>query len=168
MSNITDDDKINNRTITAHIESPQKFYNEVDNNQKNLPDDDLLEHIHEIEEYFKDTEDTFSTPSDDVQFRDKSDGHIESFDASPSLPPPPRPTSVFPYMETIQRFSKYKNMLIFNAENFIKEHVPRLPEGAFEHHHPNEGKAKTTLKTAEEPQRHVRIIQISQINIANF
>ena len=173
VSNITDDDKINNQNagtssaMESYIEPPHKIFDEIDktlqhspDNRNNLPDDDLLEHIHEIEEYFKDDGDTFIT--DDVQIRDKSDEPlVESFDASPSLPPPPRPTSVFPYMETLQRFSTYKNMLIFSAENFIKDHVPRLPEGAFEHHHhQNEGKVKTTLKSTEEPQGNVRIYYI--------
>lgn len=129
VSNITDDDKLNatNRPSTS---------------SQNVPDDDLIENIQEIKQYLRRTSDAINldTPS----LRD----YEESFDRVPSLPPPPRPTSAkHPYLDKLHRLSTFKDMLVFNAESFIKEKVPRIPEGMFEHHS-KEKEIKTTPTAA--------------------
>ena len=119
ISNITDDDKL--------ISVKQQIADEIDKNQattlmQNTPDDDLIDNIEDIKDYLRRTSDT-------TNLRDYD------FDSVPPLPPPPRPTSTkHPYLDKLHRLSTFKDMLVLNAENFIKENVPRIPEGMFEHH----------------------------------
>lgn len=126
ISNITDDDKLNSTKL--------RVPDEIDNtrplsSKKNVPDDDLIEHIDEIEEYLRKTSDAHELDSPVLR---SDDVH---FDQVPSLPPPPRPTSTkHPYLDKLNRLSTFKDMLVYNAEAYIKEKVPRLPEGMFEHH----------------------------------
>ncbi|CRL05141.1 CLUMA_CG017985, isoform A [Clunio marinus] len=126
FKNITDDDKLKSMN--------EPIYDEIDaskhasTSQDIEPDDDLIENINEIKEYLRKT-------SADLELDSPILRHTgENFDRVPSLPPPPRPTSTkHPYLEKLNRLSTFKDMLIFNTENFIKEKVPRLPEGMFEH-----------------------------------
>lgn len=60
------------------------------------------------------------------------------------MPPPPRPQSgVHPYWN---RLSNIKDMMIYSAESFIKEKIPRIPEGMFEHHLTHENEADENEK----------------------
>lgn len=98
------------------------------------PDDDLIENIHEIREYL--------TSMDSIDYVEINEE--ESLDQVPSLPPPPRPTSTkHPYLDKLHRLSQFKDMLIYDAEKFIKEKVPRLPSKYFEHEI-NEKEIKTS------------------------
>lgn len=125
VSNITDDDKLN----AANLRVPDKVdRNRPSTSSQNVPDDDLMDNIDEIKAYLRKTS---NADLDDST----SNIYVEvDFDRVPSLPPPPRPTSTkHPYLDKLNRLSTFKDMLVFNAENFIKENVPRLPEGMFEH-----------------------------------
>lgn len=124
VSNITDDDKLN----SAKLQVPD----EVDDtsrpsSKQNVPDDDLLENIDEIKQYLRKTSNAEDLDSPNLRLYDE--------DIVPSLPPPPRPTSTrHPLIDKLNRMSTFKDMLVFNAEAFIKDNVPRLPDGMFEHH----------------------------------
>lgn len=126
VSNITDDDKINSAKLTVPDEVDA---NRPSSSQENVPDDDLMENIDEIKEYLRKT-------SADLELESPTLRNLEeNFDQVPSLPPPPRPTSTkHPYLDKLNRLSTFKDMLVFNAETFIKEKIPRIPEGMFEHH----------------------------------
>lgn len=127
VSNITDDDKlisVNKFQVPDEVDTDRPS-----SSNQNVPDDDLIENIDEIKEYLRKTSN--AADLDSPTLRDLE----EDFDRVPSLPPPPRPTSTkHPYLDKLHRLSTFKDMLLFNAENFIKENVPRLPEGVFEHH----------------------------------
>ncbi|CAO1431411.1 unnamed protein product [Diamesa serratosioi] len=111
------------------------YPDEVDSEVKrrNVPED-----IEEIKEYLRRTNDEVDNEDDDEEDNESTILRNENvhFDRTPSLPPPPQPTSKFPYMYSLHRISTFKDMLIFNAESFIKDKVPRIPDGLFEHHHP--------------------------------
>lgn len=127
VSNITDDDKL---ITVARLQVADEIDSEQPSSSKqNVPDDDLLENIDEIKVYLRKTSNADDLDSPSMLEYD------ERFDQVPSLPPPPRPTSAkHPYLDKLHRLSTFKDMLLFNAENFIKEKVPRIPEGLFEHH----------------------------------
>lgn len=131
VSNITDDDKLN----SLKHENNSHVADEIDvrpstSQCENSPDDDLFDNIEDIKEYLRRTADDVERIVTPVTPRQ------EYFDRIPSMPPPPRPNSIFnsvnkhPYLS---RLSSFKDMLIFNAESFIKEKIPRIPEGMFEH-----------------------------------
>ena len=125
VSNITDDDKMN----AVKLRVPDEIDRRPSTSTRNLPDDDLMDSIDEIKEYLRRTNDSIGldSPSSNVT--------SQNFDHVPSLPPPPTPTSTkHPYLEKLNRLSTFKDLLVFNAETFIKERVPRIPEGMFEHH----------------------------------
>jgi XK-related protein len=123
IGNITDDDKLNS---TNHQVPDEIDTSRASSSQQNVPDDDLMDNIEEIKEYLRKT----STDLDS----DSSVLRQSAFDRVPSLPPPPRPTSTkHPYLDKLHRISTFKDMLVFNAESFIKEKIPRIPEGMFEH-----------------------------------
>lgn len=124
VSNITDDDKLN----SAKLRVPDEVDRTSSENQ-NVPDEDLIENIDEIKQYLRRNQDLEEEGSPTSRITE------EDFNRVPSLPPPPRPTSTkHPYLDKLTRLSTFKDMLVFNAENYIKENVPRLPEGMFEHH----------------------------------
>uniref|UniRef100_A0A7G3B391 XK-related protein n=1 Tax=Lutzomyia longipalpis TaxID=7200 RepID=A0A7G3B391_LUTLO len=68
----------------------------------------------------------------------EEDGELDNFDAVPKSAPPPRPdlppfraTQFF--LEPLNRFSTIKDMFLVNAELYIKENVPRLPQKVLNH-----------------------------------
>lgn len=131
VSNITDDDKLNSMKHENNGHVPDEIDACPSTSQHGIsPDDDLFDNIDEIKEYLRKT-------ADEAEQIDTPATHHEYFDRIPSMPPPPRPNSLFngvnkhPYLN---RLSSFKDMLIFNAESFIKEKIPRIPEGMFEHH----------------------------------
>lgn len=125
ISNITDDDKLN----SVKQQTADEIHVKQQTLSRDVLDDDLVEHIEDIEEYLRKTSDTINLDTPTLR------EHDENFDRVPSLPPPPRPTSTkHPYLDKLHRLSTFKDMLVFNAENFIKDNVPRIPEGMFEHH----------------------------------
>lgn len=115
--------------ITAQSEIPDEVDSEIIKRTNDTNHD-----IEEIKEYLRQTNDEDGDDEDNESaiLRNKE----VNFDRTPSLPPPPQPTSKFPYMYSLHRISTFKDMLIFNAESFIKDKVPRIPDGLFEHHHP--------------------------------
>lgn len=63
---------------------------------------------------------------------------LDNFDAVPKSAPPPRPdlppfraTQFF--LEPLNRFSTIKDMFLVNAEIYLKENVPRLPQKILNH-----------------------------------
>lgn len=61
------------------------------------------------------------------------DNNQTNLDFSPDHPPPPPPHLKDFIFNQFNRFSTFKDMLVMNAELYIKEHVPRLPDKLFEH-----------------------------------
>ena len=126
------------KNITMEAENSKQSVavpDEVDTETKRINvQNDSIDEIEEIKVYLRQTndEDDDDEDNESAVLRNQD----VSFDRSPSLPPPPQPTSKFPYMYSLHRISTFKDMLIFNAESFIKEKVPRIPDGLFEHHHP--------------------------------
>lgn len=127
VGNITGDDKLKTSNIVYgydEFEHP----NSPSNTHQSLPDDNLVENINEIKEYLRQTDEESI-----VEMRQHDPNH--EFDRVPSLPAPPIPTSAkHTYLNTLNRLSTFKNMMIFNAETFIKEKIPRIPEGMFDHY----------------------------------
>lgn len=123
VSNITDDDKlitVQRLQIPDEVDSPRP-----ESSKGNVPDDDLIENIDEIKEYLRKISNAEELDSSSML----------DYTSVPSLPPPPRPTSAkHPYLDKLHQLSTLKDMMLFNAENFIKEKVPRIPEGMFESH----------------------------------
>lgn len=148
VSNITDDDKINSININ-------KTADEIDTNRPstsacskhNIPDD-LLDNIDEIKEYLRRTasdEEELDSPT--IIMRND----VENFTRVPSIAPPLPPHAPSYFDTTLNRLSTFKDMLIHNAESFIKEKIPRLPEDLFEHH-PNDNKSNNK-KEFSSPQQ---------------
>lgn len=79
---------------------------------------------------------------------DVDDNNQTNLDFSPDHPPPPPPDITHFIFNQFNRFSTYKDMLVMNAELYIKEHVPRLPDKLFEHE--NSHKLPTETKAADE------------------
>lgn len=143
--NYTDDDKFNEQstslirpdTVDNNNPDPSVLIERSPSSKRsNVPDDDLMEHINEIKNYIHESGDAVDIPSVSSESPVTRGSSINyTYDRVPSMAPPPRPTSLFPSLQPLNRLSTWKDMLLFNAENMIKEHVPRLPAGAFEHHH---------------------------------
>uniref|UniRef100_A0A6E8V4Y0 XK-related protein n=1 Tax=Anopheles coluzzii TaxID=1518534 RepID=A0A6E8V4Y0_ANOCL len=97
---------------------------------------DTVEELQAMDHYLRSTEDVrgYATDGSDDEYL-KPDG----FDAVPKRPAPPTPEAA---AGMFHRVSVFRHMLLFNAEAFIKEKVPRLPEGMFEHANPREGSRK--------------------------
>lgn len=119
--NVTDDDKLEEIQLLPPI-----WERAIQNRHRNQnpADEDLIE---DMSSYLRRTgqlEQKEAAVTEQVTNEDPI-----KFDRSPSFPPPPRPTSIF----STQQLSRVKDMLIFDAEKFIIEHVPRLPPGLFDH-----------------------------------
>ncbi|KAG5669999.1 hypothetical protein PVAND_000287 [Polypedilum vanderplanki] len=124
VSNITDDDKLYSMRNKVDTHRPST------STQRNVPDDDLLDNIEEIKEYLRRTAEVDEVDEIDTPPVLRNTTNEDNFDRIPSIPPPPRPKS----HSTLNRLSTFKDMLIFEAESFIKAKVPRIPEGMFEHY----------------------------------
>lgn len=140
FQSITDDDKIRNAKVKFSPNKDEIFsYDEVDgdfeekklnrlfsSDSNNIPDDDLMENIDDIKNYIRQTD---GEPAIRLSKR------TSNYDAVPQLPPPPTPpdTDRFHVREALHRLSSFKERMVLNTENYIKEHVPRLPAGLFEH-----------------------------------
>lgn len=143
--NTTDDDKIENSKqkiqtiIKADVNIPctsqlpeesnvelRSYKRLKSTSDRNIPDDDMLDHIEDMKSYLRKHGDDVppSTPSEH-----SNDELNTVFDRTPSFPPPPRPTSL--YLPPFMNVFKIKDMLVFNAQNMIKTHVPHLPAGFF-------------------------------------
>lgn len=126
VRNITDDDKLKNST-DSEIDT-----NRPSTSKQNFADEDLLGNIDEIKEYLRRT----ANEMDEIDTPTLRNINNVDFDRVPSHDPPPTP---HPYISgTFNRLSTFKDMLIFNAESFIKDKIPRIPEGFFEHHNKDE------------------------------
>ncbi|XP_058811400.1 uncharacterized protein LOC131676301 [Topomyia yanbarensis] len=115
--NYTDDDKL---TVSDTVDSlsPTVSFKQ-----------DLIENIDDIREYVRRTDDSKLEGTDENSDDEYLDPVlVETYDQSPRTPAPPTPAAYI-----LNRASMLKNVFVFNAENFIKDHVPRLPEGLFEH-----------------------------------
>lgn len=146
INNCTDDDKLEahtgvQRKIQVDLERPSTskglVQDEIDMDvelrkkkklqtfrKTNMPDDDILYHIQDMKVYLREQGDYVpSTPSE-------KSIEVTNFDRSPSLPPPPRPTSL--YLPPFVKLGKLKDMILFDAQNLIKTHVPHLPPGLFD------------------------------------
>lgn len=126
--NSTDDDKMGLVALDRPSTSKEGMEVELRNKHEtfrksNMPDDDILNHIQDMKEYLREQgDDVPSTPS-------IKSIEVNNFDRSPSLPPPPRPTSL--YLPPFMKLTKFKDMLWFDAQHLIKTHVPHLPPGLF-------------------------------------
>lgn len=117
LPNITDDDK-----LLAAATDEDAVLLRRDNSYHEIAD--LMDNVHEIKEYLRSIESI-----DYVEINEDVD-----LDQVPTLPPPPTPTSTkHPYLDKLHRLSQYKDMLVFDAREFIKSNVPRLPSKLFEH-----------------------------------
>ncbi|XP_055586477.1 uncharacterized protein LOC129739102 [Uranotaenia lowii] len=117
--NFTDDDKLYVPDTVDSLSSPSVSFKQ-----------DLIENIHEIHDYVRRTDDhklaaQSRFDSSDEEYEDPITA--DHLDKSPRTPAPPTPAAY-----VLQRASMLKNIFVFDASNFIKDHVPRLPEGMFE------------------------------------
>jgi hypothetical protein len=145
VSNITDDDKLNSMRNELDAHRPS-----TSSQPRSPPDDDLMDNIEEIKEYLRQT--AAADDDDEIDSPVLRAKGSDNFDRIPSLPPPPRPKS------HLNRLSTFKDMLIFNAESFIKEKIPRIPEGIFEHGKRDEEKqAKMAASRSTSPTEAVNI-----------
>lgn len=129
ISNITDDDKLKSSKLRVPDEVDDS---RPSSSRRNVPDDDLMENVEEMKSYLKklESDENIYEELDSPNLR----VHRGDFDQVPDLPPPPRPTSTkHPYIAKLHRLSTFKDMLVFNTESFIKEKIPRIPVGMFEH-----------------------------------
>ncbi|XP_053682000.1 uncharacterized protein LOC128732707 [Sabethes cyaneus] len=116
--NFTDDDKL---TVSDTVDSlsPTVSFKQ-----------DLIDNIDDIREYVRRTDDAKigAAPIDSSDEEYEDSVLEETFDQSPRTPAPPTPAAYI-----MNRASVLKDIFVFNTENFIKDHVPRLPKGLFEH-----------------------------------
>ncbi|XP_062537338.1 uncharacterized protein LOC134205750 [Armigeres subalbatus] len=115
--NYTDDDKL---TVSDTVDSlsPTVSFKK-----------DLVENIEDIRDFIRRTDDSklaFNANSSDDEYEDPI--YAEVFDKSPQTPAPPTPVAYL-----AKRASMFRNFFVFDTENFIKDHVPRLPEKLFDH-----------------------------------
>ncbi|XP_055551140.1 uncharacterized protein LOC129733349 [Wyeomyia smithii] len=116
--NFTDDDKL---TVSDTVDSlsPTVSFKQ-----------DLIDNIDEIRDYVRRTDDAKIEAAPAEASDDEYEDPVfdETFDQSPRTPAPPTPAAYI-----MHRASALKDIFVFNTENFIKDHVPRLPKGLFEH-----------------------------------
>ncbi|KAL1400987.1 hypothetical protein pipiens_006981 [Culex pipiens pipiens] len=114
-ANYTDDDKLE-VADTVDSQSPTVSFKR-----------DLVEHIDEIRQYVRQTDDlklsTIPADSSDEEYENPVE-----LDKPPRTPAPPTPAA-----NVLKRASVLRDIFVFDVECFIKSHVPRLPEGMFEH-----------------------------------
>uniref|UniRef100_A0A182QR51 XK-related protein n=1 Tax=Anopheles farauti TaxID=69004 RepID=A0A182QR51_9DIPT len=124
--NYTDDDKLQ---VSDTVDGSETVKLRSTGRSVSFKLRDTIEELEEMDHYLRSTEDirNMTDDSDDEYLKP------DSFDAVPKKLAPPTPEAnggVF------HRVSVFRNMLLHNAEAFIKEKVPRLPEGMFEHGEP--------------------------------
>lgn len=130
--NYTDDDKL---TVSDTVDSlsPTVSFKQ-----------DLVENIEDIRDYIRRTDDSklaAIVDNSDDEYEDPI--YAEIFDKSPRTPAPPTPAAYL-----AKRASMLKNFFVFDTENFIKDHVPRLPGNLFEH---SERKSTPAPAASDEP-----------------
>lgn len=81
---------------------------------------------------------------------DIDDNNQANLDFSPDHPPPPPPDLKHFIFNQFNRLSTFKDMLVMNAELYIKEHVPRLPDTLFEHEPTHKSAPAAEGKPADE------------------
>ncbi|XP_053673688.1 uncharacterized protein LOC128723945 [Anopheles nili] len=99
---------------------------------------DTVDELKEMDNYLRSVEDlrNYTDDSDDEYLKP------DNFDAIPKKLPPPTPEA---NTGVLHRVSIFRNMLLHNAETFLKENVPRLPERMFhEKHHEKQTEQKQT------------------------
>ncbi|XP_049532165.1 uncharacterized protein LOC125949293 [Anopheles darlingi] len=95
---------------------------------------DTEQELKAMAQYLHDGDDG-SGALDSITEVDSDDEYLkpDNFDAVPKRAAPPTPETS---NGVFQRMSVFRNMLLYNAEAFIKERVPRLPEKMFDHGQP--------------------------------
>lgn len=88
-----------------------------------------------------------------IEYENESNNDIDdnnqiNLDFSPDQPPPPPPDLKHFISHQFNRLSTFKDMIVMNAELYIKEHVPRLPDNLFEHEK-HKSSDQTTMKPDE-------------------
>uniref|UniRef100_A0A182MIQ1 XK-related protein n=1 Tax=Anopheles culicifacies TaxID=139723 RepID=A0A182MIQ1_9DIPT len=137
--NFTDDDKLHEINVfdtVDRVETRQR----PSGRSVSFKLRDTIEELQEMDHYLRSTEDIRNVTDDSDDEYLKPD----EFDAVPKKPAPPTPEAT-PGM--FHRVSVFRNMLLFNAEAFIKEKVPRLPEGMFDHTETNRTAKRKVVET---------------------
>uniref|UniRef100_A0A182KH14 XK-related protein n=1 Tax=Anopheles christyi TaxID=43041 RepID=A0A182KH14_9DIPT len=122
--NFTDDDKLQEYSLppdTVDVSQARPSGRSVSFKLR-----DTIDELQEMDHYLRSTEDVRGVTDDSDDEYLKPD----EFDAVPKKPAPPTPDAS---ASMFHRVSVFRHMLLLNAEAFIKEKVPRLPEGMFEH-----------------------------------
>uniref|UniRef100_A0A182R754 XK-related protein n=1 Tax=Anopheles funestus TaxID=62324 RepID=A0A182R754_ANOFN len=123
--NFTDDDKLHEfhapDTVDRVGSKPRQTGRSVSFKLR-----DTVEELQEMDHYLRSTEDIRNVTDDSDDEYLKPD----DFDAVPKKRAPPTPEAA---TGMFHRVSVFRNMLLYNAEAFIKEKVPRLPERMFDH-----------------------------------
>ncbi|KFB40903.1 hypothetical protein ZHAS_00008452 [Anopheles sinensis] len=162
-ANFTDDAKLE---ISDTVDGEEGFKPRTTGRSVSFKLQDTVQEINEMDHYLRSTEDirNYTDDSDDEYLKP------DEFDAVPKKPAPPTPDAT-----VFQRVSVFRHMLLYNAEAFIKEKVPRLPQGMFDHH--QEASKKTARKDQTEadqtdgdaislPCRRQTIVGLEQDDIA--
>ncbi|XP_052867717.1 uncharacterized protein LOC128273727 [Anopheles cruzii] len=150
--NFTDDDKVGMVTVDT-----------VDHNSGRAPRAgrgvsfklrDTEEELYAMEQYLRSTEDL-----QHIGEADSDDEYLkpDNFDAVPKRTAPPAPEA-----NVFHRVSVYRNMLLHNAETFIKDRVPRLPEKLFDHGPPSTVLDETDGDRLSLPSRRRTIVGLEQ------
>ncbi|XP_052889744.1 uncharacterized protein LOC128298052 [Anopheles moucheti] len=159
--NFTDDDKLHEisapDTVDRVVSKPRPTGRSVSFKLR-----DTIEELQEMDHYLRSTEDIRNVTDDSDDEYLKPD----DFDAVPKKRAPPTPEAT-PGM--FHRVSVFRNMLLHNAEEFIKQKVPRLPEGMFEHTESNKSETRKMVETDQNdgdaislPSRRQTIVGLEQ------
>lgn len=79
---------------------------------------------------------------------------VELLDFSPDHAPPPPPPPYSPQF-VLNRLSTFKDMMFLNAEIYIKENVPRLPENLFNHDNNDKKQQNDNLRRVTRQESHI-------------